>query len=459
MEKSKYFYDNQIRRYLLQIARIFSGYQVTDGFATVNNQRVQKYKQVPITYANLERLGASYFTENSENTITHAPAMAFYISDFQPSSEMRLYQHHTQSTNFTEKAKNPTTGEYVNVEGTKYTIQQAMPSAFEMKITLDIWTSSSDQKLELLEQILVYFNIGFAFRVSSSRFDMGQLSNIELESINWTSRSVPVGTSTELEVTSLTFKISPVYISAPAKITRQNAIKNISIGLDVEGQLTTIDELFGSTPIHHLYVSPSGYDLNVSKELVNGVRRHVARLVTGDSEASHSWLDIFRAYGVSETDSPLVRIRHNDDLENEEYDVYAELTVTDDPLIAVIDYDTDTFRVNTLRPISMIISGTNTNQVTFDQDVGTRILVASAMDQSNPVWGMDVRAESIIEKTENGWVVAFDPSNAPEDQFVLHSVSKEQYRFIKDQSKWTPVSIGTYSEGYWAFDIQKVSEK
>ena len=38
----------------------------------------------------------------------------------------------------------------------------------------------------------MYFNPGFEFRVNSSRFDIAQTSNIELESIQWSSRGVPI---------------------------------------------------------------------------------------------------------------------------------------------------------------------------------------------------------------------------------------------------------------------------
>ena len=133
-------------------------------------------------------------------------------------------QHTTTTTRFTEKERGQN-GEYVNVPGKKYDVSQVSPTPFDMKITLDIWTSSMEQKLEIIEQILVYFNPGFEFRVNSSRFDIAQTSNIELESIQWSSRGVPIGSSTELEFSTLVFRVFPVYISAPAKITRQNIIK------------------------------------------------------------------------------------------------------------------------------------------------------------------------------------------------------------------------------------------
>ena len=119
-------------------------------------------------------------------------------------------QHTTTTTRFTEKERGQN-GEYVNVPGKKYDVSQVSPTPFDMKITLDIWTSSMEQKLEIIEQILVYFNPGFEFRVNSSRFDIAQTSNIELESIQWSSR-VPHWFMTELEFT-LWFFVYSQYIS------------------------------------------------------------------------------------------------------------------------------------------------------------------------------------------------------------------------------------------------------
>lgn len=455
---SKYFYDKQLRRYMLQVARIFSGYQVRDGYEVVNGERVIKYKTVPVAHANLNRLGATYLSDNSENVMSHAPAMAFYISDLQPYTEFRHYQHQTTSTRFTEKEKNAS-GDYVNVEGKKYEVSQVMPTPFDMKITLDIWTSSMEQKMELLEQILVYYNPGFAFRVNSSRFDMGQLSNMELESIQWSSKGVPIGSSTELEFATLTFRVYPVFISAPAKITRQNVIKSISLGVSTTDTLSTMDDIFANAPTHRMYVTPHGYSLEITKESINGVKRHVARLKTIDSDDSYSWEEMFKSYGVDQEGSCLIRIRQTEDIDEEDFDVYANIEPTGDDEVAILSYDTETFKTNSLRPIQYIISGTNSNTALFDSDNGTRIIIASDMDVSNTVWNMEVVANSIIEKVDGVWEIMFTASTATKDEYVLNSNSNEQYKFVFGLGVWQPTMIGMYNEGYWSFDIQKVIKK
>lgn len=452
---SKYFYDKQLRRYLLQIARIFSGYQVRDGFETINGERVPRYKQVPVAHANISRVGATFLQSNSENMMLNAPAMAFYISDLQPATDYRQYQHHMQHSRFTEKQKD-TEGNYINKAGKKYEVVQNMPVPFEMKINLDIWTSSMEQKMEIFEQISVYFNPGFEFRVTSSRFDMGQKANIELESVQWTSKSVPIGTSTDIDFMTLTFKILPVRISAPAKITRQNIIKTVSIGGSLNSELNGLDSIFEGTPLHNIYVSPTDHELEVKKEMVGSVKRHIARIINTGAEEYTRWEDIFKLYGVDLESSTLIRMRQNSDLDNDSNDVYATLKISeDDPFVAFIEYDVDTFKPNSIEPINGIISGTNTNESMFNSDNGTRFIVATVMTE-NPIWNLEVTPHSIIEKIDGVWTIVLDGSIHNTVEYVLNTTSNEQYKFIPEINAWQPTNIGTYAEGFWSFDIQKV---
>lgn len=452
---SKYFYDKQIRRYLLQIARIFSGYQVKDGFDTINGVRVQRYKQVPVAHANISRIGATVMQSNSENMLLNAPAMAFYIADLQPSPDMRQYQHHMQVSRFTEKQKDEN-GKYIDKAGKKYEVAQNMPVPFEMKINLDIWTSSMEQKLEIFEQLSVYFNPGFEFRVSSSRFDMGQKTNIELESVQWTSKSVPVGTSTDLDFMTITFKISPVRISSPAKITRQNIIKSIHMTGTLNNELNGIDSIFQGTPLHNIYVSPTAHDLEITKETIDGVKRNMGRIINkGDNEFT-KWAEIYKLYGVDYELPVLLRLRQHSDIENDTHDVYATvISSEDDPFVIFIDYDIDTFKPSTLENIDGIISGNNSNIGMFNAEDGTRYMVATDMID-NALWNIVVISHSIIEKQNGTWNIVFDSRSANTVEYVVNIKTREQYKFIPELKLFQPTNVGTYTEGYWFFDIQKV---
>lgn len=452
---SKYFYDKQIRRYLLQIARMFSGYEIFNGYEKVNGESVRRYRTVPVTHANISKIGANYLSDNSENMLNSAPAMAFYISDLQPFNDYRQYQHFVSTSRVIEKDKDEN-GNYINKPARKYDIHQNAPTPFEMKINLDIWTTSLDQKMEIFEQIAVYFNPGYEFLVTSSRFDMGRKSNIELESVQWTSKTIPIGTSTDIDYMTLTFKVFPVYISAPAKITRQNIIKSAHITGSIGSELGTLNELFNTTPMNNIYISPTNHTLEITKENTKDGKLFIGRLQEIGDDKYYSWNSLFKLYGVDKDNSVTLRVRQHSDSEITTNDVYASVRINpDNEFESFIDYDIDTFKPNTLQPIDRIVSGTNNSETIFDSENGTRLMVGTAMI-NNDLWGIEAEAGTILEKINGKWEVVLKPSTQQKEEFILNKTTMDQYKFVPELGTWQPTTIGNYKEGYWSFDVQRV---
>ena len=52
-------------------------------------------------------------------------------------------------------------------------------------------TSNTDQKLQLLEQILVLFNPALEIQQNDNPVDWTTITTVELTDIQWTSRSIP----------------------------------------------------------------------------------------------------------------------------------------------------------------------------------------------------------------------------------------------------------------------------
>ena len=73
----QFFYDGQIRRFLVQFMRIVSGIDVEFG---KNSQGVKALQRVPVYYGDQSRQAAAILKGNSENTLNGVPAMAAYIS-------------------------------------------------------------------------------------------------------------------------------------------------------------------------------------------------------------------------------------------------------------------------------------------------------------------------------------------------------------------------------------------
>ena len=77
-----YWYDAQVKRYLQQIIRVFSNFQVAE-----NTERGKHYNRVPARYADQSRMVASILRNNSENVINSAPFIAVSIQSIQPARD------------------------------------------------------------------------------------------------------------------------------------------------------------------------------------------------------------------------------------------------------------------------------------------------------------------------------------------------------------------------------------
>lgn len=214
----QHFYDKQIRRYLTQIIRMFSGFSYKDGKGNL--------VQVPVMYGDLTRQVSSIIRDNSENKIPSAPRMSVYVTALEMDTTRLSDSSYVSKLNIRERAVNSSGVEYLNKEGKNYTVERLMPTPYNLTVNLDVWSTNTDQKLQIIEQILCLFNPSLEIQTTDNYIDWTSLSVVNLENVNWSSRSIPTGTETEIDVASLTFK-TPIYISAPIKVKKLGVITNI----------------------------------------------------------------------------------------------------------------------------------------------------------------------------------------------------------------------------------------
>ena len=108
-----------------------------------------------------------------------------------------------------------------------------------MRLNADLWTSNTDQKLQILEQILVLFNPSLEMQTTDNFIDWTSISVVNLENVTWSSRSVPAGVDSEIDIATMSFSI-PIYISPPTKVRKMGVITNIITSMFDE-QLGTIE--------------------------------------------------------------------------------------------------------------------------------------------------------------------------------------------------------------------------
>ena len=214
----QYFYDGQIRRYITQVIRMLSNFVVRHNDGTL--------VRVPVMYGDQDRQAAFIVNQNSENTIPNAPRIAVYVNELDLARDRLSDSTFVSKLNIREREFNSETEEYEYTEGANYTVERLMPTPFDLTLKVDIWSTSTDQKLQIMEQILVLFNPSLEIQTTDNYIDWTSISVLELQDVTFTSRTIPTGTNSAIDIATLTLK-TPIYISPPVKVKKLGIITSI----------------------------------------------------------------------------------------------------------------------------------------------------------------------------------------------------------------------------------------
>jgi hypothetical protein len=168
----------------------------------------------------------SYKDGKGNLTQIPVPFIACYVKELEYDRERIQNPYHVDKINIRERAYDEFNNEYLNEQGENYTVERLMPSPFKLTLTADLWTTNTDQKLQILEQILVLFNPAMEIQTSNNFIDWTSLSYVELTASTWSSRAVPQGTNQDIDISNLTFT-TPIWITTPAKVKRLGIVTKI----------------------------------------------------------------------------------------------------------------------------------------------------------------------------------------------------------------------------------------
>lgn len=472
-----FFYDGQIRRYITQFMRIFIGFKYQDGDGS--------FKHVPVMYGDMSKQVAQLIKDNSENKMIAVPRIACYVTG------LELDRSRLADASFVSKVSvrsreyedfDPQTGEpiYQNTQGGGYTVERLMPTPFKLSMKADIWASNTDQKLQLLEQILVLFNPSLEVQTTDNYIDWTSLSVVELISSNFSSRSIPQGADVDIDISSLEFEM-PIYISPPVKVKKLGVVQNIIMNMfDDTGQLKPISELAFNSPDSPdvkstaIVTTPGNFGvLMLSSKTVTGVdtgQYYVSALdpneaivesgldVPRKSNPIIDWNKIIPIYGTYKPGISRIRF-----LKSNGYELVGTFTINElDPSFLVVDLDLDTSPSSDLN-ITAIVNPQTYDPRTF-VDIGTRYLILDDIGNVNNTDGADAwkntdnsdfvaLANSIVEWDGNDWSVVFDPTEERTTPFYITNI-KTGIQYKWEDSQWLKAFEGEYTAGYWSFDLE-----
>ena len=458
-----HFYDGQIRKFMTQFIRVLSNFSIELG---KGKDGTVQLRQVPVTYGDMTRQVANIIRNNSENALQSAPKIAAYITALEYDRERMQNPYHIEKQHLKERNYNDATGQYDDTLGAGYTIEKVMPSPFRLNVNADIFTTNTDMKLQILEQILYLFNPDFEIQKSDNYIDWTSLSYIELTGITFSSRTIPVGADTEIDVASISFSM-PIWLSPPVKVSKLGVIQKIIMSVyDDDGGIA--EGLIDGTLISKSYITPNNYGLLLTGNQLRLLGSSGINVSSGGDgfytgARAESNLDPFEQFGqplnwnillnqYGKITNGLSQIKLEQDNGNEVVGTIATSTL--DETILLFSIDGDTIPANTLTSVSKII-----NPLTFNPGTpanATRYLITDEIGDSTNTfdaagWGnLRASVNDIIQynSATGNWGVVWDASNPDSTlAYVTNSNTGIQYKW--NGTTWVKSYEGIYIAGRW----------
>lgn len=449
---SMFFYDKQVRRWIQQIIAVFSHFEAQIG---VDPTGAPTYRRIPVRYGDISRQVAAIIKGNSDNTANTVPMMTVTIASLKYDRERLQNPTHVNKMHIRERKYNAETDTYSIYQGNAVTVERLMPAPYELTINLDIYTSNTEQKLQILEQILPLFNPDLELQSTDNFVDWTSLSYILLEDTTWTSRSIPVGTDDQIDVATLVFKL-PIWLSLPVKVKKLGVIQTIIASLyDAHGDVN--EDVISTSNLlqNRMYITPMGYNLL----LLNGQATLTPAMgpidYTTDPESNNNvpieWQPLVNLYGQLINGTSQIRLRKDNP------DTISEIVGTvayhpGDPATLLFGVDIDTIPSNSLPPVDAIIDPQRSAPTIGlpAASHGQRYLILSDINDVD-AWGLVAKANDIISYNGTGWEVSWNASAITRTEFVTNLKTNIQYKW--SNNKWQKSYEGLYPAGQWSLVI------
>lgn len=459
-----YFYDGQVRRYVTQFIQILSNFAYKDA----KGQLVR----VPVRYGDMTRQVGQLLKKNSENTIPSAPFIACYIKDLQYDLTRLQDPTFISKVNIRERGFDLETQEYLSTQGNNYTVERIMPSPYKISFCADIWSTNTEQKLQIWEQLVVFFNPSFEIQTTDNYIDWTSLSTITLDNQVWTSRTIPQGASDDIDILTINFH-APIWITPPAKVKKLGIITKIISNIFSQTAQGTIVSTYSDLDAAEMFtdISPDASIVITLNNFDLLVLNNTAQLIHANSTldgvdlsnpaSSAAWPAILDLY-PGQFRAGLSQLRFTQSAGNDII-AYISLDPTDDRLM-VLNIDQDTVPTNT------VIAGRGTVDAIVNPEtyiphnlvVGTRYLILENIN-INTLYGtagysgptawknanasdFQAHANDIIAWNGSQWNIILDSTTNTTVTYITNSYTGTQYKWT---TSWSKSYEGIYEARLW----------
>jgi len=458
----QFFYDEQIRRFLLQFIRAFSNFQVEYGKDRAGNTTLVT---VPVKYGDSTRMVSSIIRENSENKIIPTPMISCYMTGLEYNAERRQDPTFIDKKHIRMRKFDPNTNSYNTQQGNAFTVERVMPVPYTLQLNVDVWTSNTNQKLQLMEQILVLYNPSLEIQSTDNYLDWTSLSYIELANVQFSSRSVPVGVDEQIDIATLSFTV-PIWLTAPAKVKKLGVINKIVASIyDDQGGIAdgVIDGqiLLGE----RMKFTPMNFGIIILGNTVQILDRNETSTNKVDYTPLNdppekvgsddvSWAALINQYGELQSGISQLRLEQGS----------AEIVGTvafhpSDPYKLLWTVQSDTIPTNDIPAVTKIINPLRSapGAGLAAAATGQRYLILNDIGDADntdgpDAWGSLVAGSNdIVEYNGTGWQIAFDSSTDSGVHYMTNANTGLQYKWTG--TEWVKSYEGEYQAGDWSIVI------
>jgi hypothetical protein len=372
--------------------------------------------------------------------------------------------------NIREREFNDQTQSYMNVQAANYTVERIMPSPHLITFHADIWTSNTEQKLQLWEQIAVLFNPSMELQTTDNYIDWTSLSVLTLENQTWSSRQIPQGVEQDIDILNMNFK-APIWITPPAKVKQLGIITKIITDVHSfsSGEIATEYGLTGSiesfaTTDSRVVIAPGGYNLMIMDNgavLVNHFDNQGDTINLSIPGNMASWYKLLDLY-PGQFKAGLSQLRFKK-ANGGEIIAYISVDPLNDTRMA-LNIDQETIPSNseidgrttidaiinpeTFNPLNRVTAGTrylileNINKHIDDVNY-TGPKAWKNADQSD----FSANANDIIKWDGLAWSVIFNSEETTDVTYITNSYTGVQYKW--EHGAWSKSFEGVYESGEW----------
>ena len=490
----QHFYDGQIRRYITQTIRVLSNFVVKYGDGSL--------VRVPVMYGDADRQVASIIRQNSENAVNSVPRISVYVNG------LDIDHNRLGDSTFVGKLhireRDMVDGQYTQGQGRNYTVERLMPTPFKLTMKCDIWSANTDQKLQILEQILVLFNPSLELQTTDNYIDWTSLSVLNLNQVTWSSRQVPVGADSPIDIATLTLD-TPIWISPPVKVKHLGVITSIitsvyqnasadsgnyieGLGIPIATPDTTLSTLLAkdTTTISdyniqvyngqaillgaHESVVPSGVTLDIPIRQGTPVNwTDVFNEYPGEYKAGSSTMfltqpngtEVIGTVAINPLDETILTVSWDQDTLNTNTSIDSQGRFDTDP-----DYGTgNNYRSASPGTFDAIIDPTKVYPGHGMKDVmaGDRFLIVEDIGDVINTDGADgwkstsnadlvAKANDIIEWSGTEWTIIFDAAQET-DTLIYQTNIYSGVQYVWNGVMWAKSFEGEYRKGQWRIEL------